>query len=148
MHAQRYLSGNRQIGGEGQQWRRKETTMSSVNELVVSYLAAWNERDDRKRRELVARTWTDDGAYTDAHRRGVGHEQIDAMIKTAQTQFPGYRLRLVSGIEAHNTYVRFSWAAGGAPDAPLYLAGSDVAVIANGRLQSVVGFADAAPAAA
>jgi hypothetical protein len=28
-----------------------------------------------------------------------------------QAQFPGYRLRLVSGIETHNGYVRFSWAA-------------------------------------
>src|SRR5262249_34561455 len=37
--------------------------MSNVNELVVSYLAAWNERDNRKRRELVARTWSDGGAY-------------------------------------------------------------------------------------
>jgi hypothetical protein len=92
--------------------------MSSVNELVVSYISAWNERDDARRRDLVAQTWTADGSYIDAHRRGTGHAEIDAMIKAAQTQFPGYRLRLVSGIEAHGGYARFSWEAGGAPEAP------------------------------
>jgi len=121
--------------------------MSNVNELVVSYLASWNERNDARRRELVARTWTEDGTYTDAHRRAAGHEALDDMIKTAQQSFPGYRLSLVSGIEAHDAYVRFSWAAGGTPEAPLYLAGTDIAILANGRLQAVIGFTDAAPAA-
>jgi len=122
--------------------------MGNVNELVVSYLAAWNERDDERRRKLVAKTWTENGSYVDAHRRGQGHDAIDAMIKAAQEQFPSYRLRLVSGIESHNDNIRFSWAAGGAPDAPLYLGGTDFATVArDGRLQSVVGFGDAAPAA-
>ena len=35
--------------------------MANPNELVVSSLAAWNERDPRRRRDLVAKTWTDDG---------------------------------------------------------------------------------------
>ena len=121
--------------------------MANVNELVVSYLAAWNERDAKKRRDLIAKTWTDDGRYVDAHRRGVGHAEIDAMIAAAQDAFPGYRLRLVTGIEAHNGFVRFSWAAGGAPDAPLYLGGTDFAIQGGaGRLESVIGFVDAAPA--
>lgn len=120
---------------------------ANVNELVVSYLGAWNERDDERRRELVSRTWNEDGAYVDAHRRGVGHAALDAMIKAAQDQFPGYRLRLVSGIEAQNGYVRFSWAAGGSPDAPLFLGGTDFATVVKGRLQVVAGFVDATPAA-
>jgi hypothetical protein len=119
----------------------------NVNELVVSYLAAWNERDDKRRRERIAQTWNEDGMYIDAHRRGVGHAALDAMIKAAQDQFPAYRLGLVSGIETHNWYVRFSWAAGGSPEAPLYLGGTDFATIVNGRLQVVAGFTDASPAA-
>jgi hypothetical protein len=120
--------------------------MANPNELVVSYLAAWNERDPRRRRDLVAKTWTDDGSYVDAHRRGVGHAEIDAMIGAAQAAFPGYVLRLVSGVEAHPGGMRFSWAAGGAADAPLYLGGTDFAVQGgDGRLASVTGFVDAAP---
>ena len=93
--------------------------MGNVNELVVGYLAAWNERDAAQRRALIARVWTEDAMYVDAHRRGVGHDGIDSMIATAQSQFNGYVLRLASSIEAHNGYVRFSWAAGGTPEAPL-----------------------------
>jgi len=120
---------------------------ANPNELVLSYLATWNERDPARRHALVARTWSEAGTYIDAHRHGEGHDAIDAMIRTAQDRFPGYQLRLVSGIEAHHGYVRFSWAAGGAPGAPLYLAGTDIfTVAADGRLQSVIGFIDAAPA--
>ncbi len=121
--------------------------MNPINEIVVNYLAAWNERDPTRRRDLVMRTWTEDGVYLDAHRNGSGHAAIDAMIGAAQAQFPDYRLRLVSGVEAHGDRVRFSWEAGGAPEAPLYLAGTDFGVVASdGRLQSVTGFTDAAPA--
>jgi hypothetical protein len=123
--------------------------MSNINEVVVRYVAAWNERDPKRRRDLVAKTRREDGIYRDAHRHGEGHEAIDAMIDAAQRQFPGYRIALKSGIEAHSGYARFSWAAGGAPDAPLYLGGTDFVVVADdGRLKSVVGFVDAAPAAA
>jgi hypothetical protein len=119
-----------------------------INELVARYLAIWNERTSERRRELVASTWTEDGTYIDAHRHGAGHDELDRMIETAQQHFPGYRLALVTGIEAHNGYVRFSWAAGGSPEAPLYIAGTDFAEVANdGRLKSAIGFVDAAPAA-
>jgi len=93
--------------------------MTNVNETVVRYIAAWNERDPKRRRELVAETWTEDGSYIDAHRHGKGHGAIDAMLATTQSQFPGYRLNLISGIEAHNNFVRFSWAAGGTNEGAL-----------------------------
>jgi hypothetical protein len=121
--------------------------MSNPNELVVNYLAAWNEQDPGRRHDIITRTWTEAGSYIDAHRYGEGHAAIDTMIAAAQRQFPGYRLRLVSKIEAHNGHFRFSWAAGGTEQAPLYLAGTDYAVVAaDGRIQSVTGFVDAAPA--
>ena len=121
--------------------------MSNVNETVVRYLAAWNERDPKWRRELVAAAWTEEGSYIDAHRHGHGHGAIDAMLAATQAQFPNYRLSLVSGIEAHNNFVRFSWGAGGTAEAPLYLGGTDFATLAaDGRIKTVAGFTDAAPA--
>jgi hypothetical protein len=121
--------------------------MTNINETVVRYIAAWNERDPKRRRELVAATWAEDGSYIDAHRNGKGHGAIDAMLATTQAQFPGYRLNLVSGIEVHNNFVRFSWAAGGTSEAPLYLGGTDFATLApDGRISVVAGFVDAAPA--
>jgi hypothetical protein len=122
--------------------------MSTVNETVARYIAAWNETDSGRRRALIAEIWAEDGRYVDAHRDSAGHSAIDAMIATVQERFPGYRFRLSSGIEAHHDRVRFSWTAGGTEAAPLYFGGTDFAVVAeDGRLAAVTGFTDAAPAA-
>jgi hypothetical protein len=117
-----------------------------VRESVLRYLAAWNERDAKRRLELVSHTWVEDGTYIDHARQGHDHESISAMIAKAQLPFPGYRTALASGIENHHEHVRFSWAAGGAPDTPLYLKGTDIVVIAaDFRFKSVIGFVDVAP---
>ena len=109
--------------------------MSTVNETVINYIAAWNETDAGRRREIIARTWTEDGSYLDALREGTGHAALDAMIAAAQQRFAGYRFRLSSGVEVHHDRVRFSWTAGGMPDAPLYFGGTDFAVLADdGRM--------------
>jgi hypothetical protein len=127
--------------------KQGKQTMTNVNETIVRYIAAWSEPDARKRRELVAKVWIEDGTYIDGAREGRGYDGITAMIGTAQEHFPGYRLNLASGIETHHTYVRFSWAAGGTAEAPLYIKGTDFASISSdGRFSSVVGFVDAAPA--
>jgi len=46
--------------------------MPNINETIVRYIAAWNERDPKRRRELVAQTWIEEGSYIDAHRQGSG----------------------------------------------------------------------------
>jgi len=123
--------------------------MHPVNQIVASYIAAWNETDTDRRRALVAQTWADTGTYHDAHRDGEGHDRIDAMIASVQQVFAGYRFRLCSKIEAHHDSVRFSWQAGGADGAPLFFAGTDFATLApDGRFRTVTGFVDAMPAAA
>jgi hypothetical protein len=120
----------------------------NANQWVIHYIACWNEHDGVKRRSLIAQTWTLAGGYVDAHRNAKGLEALDAMLAKAQETFPGFRLRLVSKIETHNRFVRFSWAAGGTDDAPLYLGGTDFVTLGeDGRASSVVGFVDASPAA-
>jgi SnoaL-like domain len=122
--------------------------MSSINETVIGYIAAWNETDARRRRELIAQTWAKDARYVDSHRDSTGHAAIDEMIATVQQRFPGYRFRLSSGIEVHHDRLRFSWTAGGTPEAPLFFGGTDFAVLAgDGRLGAVTGFTDAVPSA-
>lgn len=117
-----------------------------ATQVVVRYLATWNERDPERRRAMLSEIFVEDGSYMDPNRHGVGYEEIDTLMRSAQRAFPGYTLRLVSTIDTHhNGYVRFSWAAGGMPDAPIYLAGTNFArLTADGRIQSMVGFGDAA----
>jgi hypothetical protein len=135
--------------GASEMIEARRTAMGNVNEIVVRYLSVWNEQDATRRRDLVAKTWSEDGTYVDGARQGAGHGGIDAMIAKAQESHPGYRLALASGIETHHQYVRFSWVAGGTAEAPLYIKGTDIGIIADdGRLKSVIGFVDAAPAPA
>jgi len=44
--------------------------MSNPTELVERYLSAWNERDTRKRRDLIAKTWAEDAHYLDPLMQG------------------------------------------------------------------------------
>lgn len=121
---------------------------AKVRETVLRYLSAWNERDAKRRLDLVSQTWVEGGTYIDHAREGRDYESISAMIAKAQIPLPGYRTYLASGIENHHEHVRFSWAAGGAPDTPLYLRGTDIVVIApDFRFKSVIGFVDVAPEA-
>jgi hypothetical protein len=120
--------------------------MSRINTTIANYIAAWNETDADKRRGIIASAWADGGTYVDSHRDSRGHDAIDGMIAAVQQMFPGYRFRLTSGIDVHHDRVRFSWQAGGAPDAPLFFAGTDFATIApDGRFEAVTGFTDAMP---
>jgi hypothetical protein len=120
--------------------------MSTINETVAGYIAAWNETNADRRSAIVAGAWAEDGGYVDAHHDVTGHEAISTMIGAIQSQFAGYRFRLASGIEAVHGRIRFSWQAGGTPDAPLFFAGTDFATLASdGRLRMVTGFMDAKP---
>jgi hypothetical protein len=121
--------------------------MSKVTEVVDSYIAAWNERDSSRRRELLAKTWIENGSYIDPHRGGTGYEQLGAMIQTVHDAFqPAYRFRLAGRVDEYGDRVRFQWEAGGTKDAPLHFVGTDFAVLCeDGRFQSVTGFVDESP---
>jgi hypothetical protein len=123
--------------------------MSNVNDLITSYLAAWNERDSRRRKELIANTWSIDGSYVDPARTGTGHDGLCAMMATVHERFgPEYKFRLKSTDKAHHEFVRFQWEAGGTADAPMHFVGTDIGIVGeDGRFESVIGFTDEAPAA-
>jgi SnoaL-like domain len=118
-----------------------------LNTLIHRYIEAWNTTDAERRRELVSRTWADDGTYLDPLMSGSGHDEIAAMIGGAQQQFPAHRFELSFGPDAHNDRVRFAWRLFGPDgDAPV-AAGVDFATLAaDGRLRSVTGFLEAAAA--
>jgi hypothetical protein len=115
--------------------------MADLATLIDGYIATWNEKDSERRRELIARTFTDDASYLDPLMRGDGRDGIDAMIAGVQQQYADYRFKLAEGPDAHNDRVRFSWqlvaSAGGEPVATGY----DFGILADdGRLKAVTGF--------
>ena len=118
--------------------------MSNFTDLIDRYIAIWNETDAKRRRDLIARTWTEDSTYLDPLMRGEGHGGIDSMIQGVQAQFPGLLFRRTSDVDAHNDRVRFAWELG--PEGgPALAGGVDFGVITGGRLQTITGFLDFAP---
>ena len=118
--------------------------MSNFTDLIDRYIAIWNETDAKRRRDLIARTWTEDSTYLDPLMRGEGHGGIDSMIQGVQAKFPGLLFRRTSDVDAHNDRVRFAWELG--PEGgPALAGGVDFSGITGGRLQAITGFLDFAP---
>jgi hypothetical protein len=118
--------------------------MSTITDLVDRYLASWNETDAPRRRQLIAAAWADNASYIDPLMQSEGHDGIDAMIAAVQARFPAHRFSRLGTVDAHNDRIRFAWELtpeGGEAIA----AGTDFAVLADGRLQSVTGFLDRVP---
>jgi hypothetical protein len=114
--------------------------MTDITTIVDGYIAAWNETDADRRRELVADAFADDASYVDPLMTGDGTDGITAMIGAAQQQFPGHRFELSAGPDAHHDRVRFAWQLVGEGGAPV-AGGVDFATLADdGRLRTVTGF--------
>lgn len=118
--------------------------MDQTGQIIDRYIAAWNETGPARRRDSIAQTWTETGAYLDPLMAGTSHGGIEAMIAAVQAQFPGYRFRRTSELDSHHDRIHFSWELGPEIGAPL-TGGLDVGVIADGRLQAITGFLDFAP---
>jgi hypothetical protein len=125
-----------------------EDGMTDFANLAERYIAMWNETDARRRRDIIARLWTQTARYVDPLMSGDGPAGIDAMVQGVQQRFPGHRFSLTGKVDGHNDRLRFGWALGDGANPPL-VAGVDIGVVAaDGRLQSITGFIDQMPAAA
>jgi isopentenyl diphosphate isomerase/L-lactate dehydrogenase-like FMN-dependent dehydrogenase len=121
-----------------------EADMNNLAALIDGYFAMWNETDVDRRRDLIARTWTEDAAYVDPLMEGAGQAGIDAMVAGVQAQFPGHRFRRTSEIDTHHDCVRFAWEL--APEGGAALVrGVDFGVVVGERLRSITGFLDQVP---
>ena len=118
--------------------------MTSQIELIDRYIATWNETNSQRRKDLIARTWTEDSSYVDPLVHGDGRSGIDAMIEAVQNQFPGLKSRRVSDVDTHNDRLRFKWELG--PEGgPAVAGGVDFGVTRGSMLQTITGFIDFAP---
>ena len=118
-----------------------------MQEIVERYIAAWNEKDAQRRRELVDALWTENGSYTDPLADANGRAEIDGLIGAVQQQFPGFVFTLAGPVDAHHRQARFTWGLGPEGGEALVV-GSDVAVTGeDGQIVAVFGFLDQVPAA-
>lgn len=92
--------------------------------------------------------------YRDPLMTSDGPAGIDAMpalseaegLAAVQARFPGFVLKRISAVDAHNGSARFAWSLGPA-SGPSVVEGVDFCALeGEGRLESVVGFIDKMPA--
>ena len=121
--------------------------MTTVNDIVNRYFEIWNEEDPQRRSELIARTWSDDASYVDPLLEGNGPEGIHTMVAAVHQQFPGHRFELAGEIDQHHDRLRFPWQLVEPEAGKAIIEGTDFGVVTeDGRLRSITGFIDRAPA--
>jgi hypothetical protein len=121
--------------------------MSDFDIVVKRYLAAWNETDPDRRRVAVEEAFAPDVRYVDPVAAVEGHAAMDGLIGAVQGQFPGLVFTTGGPVDAHHEQGRFTWRLGPVGEEPVVV-GFDVAELApDGRIRTVLGFIDHAPAA-
>jgi nuclear transport factor 2 (NTF2) superfamily protein len=121
--------------------------MASIDEMIGSYVASWNESDPAKRDLTIEQTWSPDGIYRNATSEFEGYDGIARAVTAAHDAFVanGFVFTLAN-VDTNHDAVRYRWemlpASGGEPDS----IGTHVAVVdADGRLVSDHQFIDRAP---
>lgn len=112
----------------------------ATKDIIQAYMAAWNEADEGKRRELLAKAWADGATYTDPMAHAAGIDEVVALVSQFQSQMPGATIVQTSGVDEHHERLRFGWAMKG-PDGSTRMEGIDVGELAgDGRIKSITGF--------
>lgn len=85
--------------------------MAPLPECFAKLLAAWNEYDADKMRDLVEAALTADVAFTDPNYQIVGIEAFIEQVNEFRAH-EGQKVRLVptSGVDMHHDRARYSWA--------------------------------------
>jgi hypothetical protein len=123
--------------------------MSTLNEVVDSYLAVWNDTDAAGRRARLDALWAADGSYTDPLATTTGRDEFDAMVAAVQQQFAGLQFTRGGTFDQHHNLARFTWDLVPGPGAEPVVTGFDVlAVNEAGQVETVFGFLDKVPPAA
>ena len=119
--------------------------MHSLPQVLKAYGDAWREVDAAKRRTLLEIAWAEDGLYQDPSGEARGRDSLHAHIGQVHAQFPGARIELTSGADAHHDRIRFAWRMVMA-DGTVPIQGIDFGRLgADGRLTEIIGFFGAQP---
>jgi hypothetical protein len=121
--------------------------MPSIDEMIRSYVASWNDNDAAKRDLTIEKTWSPDGIYRNATAEFEGYDGIARAVAAAHDAFVsnGFVFTLAK-LDTNHDAVRYTWemvpATGGEPDS----VGTHVAVVGgDGRLISDHQFIDQPP---
>lgn len=120
--------------------------MSSLPRCFATFLAAWNEQDPAKRRDLIAASVTEDIVFTDPDHQIVGIAAVDRMITEFRAREGLAKLAPTSGIDMHHDRARYGWVVL-RPDGTRFEGFDAVALdLGQGKISRIDGFFGAMPA--
>jgi hypothetical protein len=107
----------------------------------------WGEPDPDERERMLERCWSDEGELVDPQGgRFRGRREVSERIAGFGQRFPGARVDVTSGIDAHNGFARYAWTMHAAHGSTI-LEGMDVAEFnPDGRIARLVMFFGPLPA--
>ncbi len=82
--------------------------MDNPQDIAERYIAAFNETDAARRRDLLDTLFTGDSTYTDPQVDLRGPAQIDGFIAQTQAHSPGFTFSLGGPVDAHHDQAAFS----------------------------------------
>ena len=115
------------------------TDTTQHTSVIDTYLAAYGEPAEDTRRDLIAAAFTADAVLADPPFVATGHAELHATFGAVQAQFPGHRFTRTSAVDEHHDVARYRWSLDG-PDGTPAVAGLDVVVFRDGRIERVSGF--------
>lgn len=78
--------------------------MAASEQVLLAYVAAWNEADEEKRRALLEFSWAENGIYSDPTAQVSGREALvvneTASCRNFETIWCRYYSRFSAGSEA------------------------------------------------
>jgi hypothetical protein len=114
--------------------------MATLEALIPTYCAAWNEPDPGTRRRLLDPVWGEGATYTDPTVHLAGVQALVDHITAVQARRPGARIEMTSVLDTHHGLCRFAWHCVLA-DGTALPEGIDFAELgADGRLARIIGF--------
>jgi catechol 2,3-dioxygenase-like lactoylglutathione lyase family enzyme len=115
--------------------------------LVRKHQAIFSETDAIRRTQLMAEAYASDIQVVDPHEVLTGQAEVNKFIAGLQQKSPGGRFSQARPIEAHHNVAELHWQFGTA-DQPAQVTGSDILVLANGKVQTMYVFVDGVTAQA
>ena len=116
-------------------------TQIDLQQILDTYLGAWNANDPSERATLLERTVAEDVVFIDPMKQLVGRDTLAAHIAEVRATYPGVTFASGGQVDAHNNVLRTPWVA--KRDGEVVLRGLDVDEVGpDGRLTRILGFFD------
>jgi hypothetical protein len=112
--------------------------MSNYPESFDNMLAAWNESDPQKIRQLLESALTDDVHFIDPSIDVTGIDGFERNVHDVQARLSGAVYSRISAVDTHHNLFRYHWAIH--QNGALVLQGFDVVEARDNKVARVLGF--------